>query len=56
MTAYDEMLRSMERRVFPLARSFPTSIARWWPAEPYRNSINWIKTPFELQAPDWQEE
>jgi DNA recombination protein RmuC len=54
VTAYDEMLRSMERRVFPLARKFPDldrSLAV--AALPELDQLD--KTPFELQAPDWHE-
>jgi DNA recombination protein RmuC len=54
VTAYDEMLRSMERRVFPLARKFPDldrSLAV--AALPELDQLD--KTPFELQSPDWHE-
>ena len=54
VTAYDEMLRSMERRVFPLARKFPDldrSLAV--AALPELDQLD--KTPFQLQAPDWHE-
>ncbi len=53
--AYNEMLGSMERRVFPLARKFPEldrSLAV--AALPELEQLD--KIPFELQAPDWQEE
>ncbi|HZP23570.1 MAG TPA: DNA recombination protein RmuC [Terriglobales bacterium] len=52
--AYDEMLRSMERRVFPLARRFP-ELDRSLPAQSLPELDPLDKTPFELQAPDWQE-
>jgi len=55
VTAYNEMLGSMERRVFPLARKFPEldrSLAV--AALPELEQLD--KIPFELQAPDWQEE
>ncbi len=54
VAAYDEMLRSMERRVFPLARKFPDldrSLAV--AALPELDQLD--KTPFQLQAPDWHE-
>jgi DNA recombination protein RmuC len=54
VTAYDEMLRSMERRVFPLARKFPDldrSLAV--AALPELEQLD--KTPFELQSPDWHD-
>ncbi len=54
VTAYDEMLRSMERRVFPLASKFPDldrSLAV--AALPELDQLD--KTPFQLQAPDWHE-
>ena len=52
--AYNEMLGSMERRVFPLARKFPdhdrSLLPDWLP------EIEQIeKTPRELEAPDWHE-
>jgi DNA anti-recombination protein RmuC len=52
--SYDEMVRSMERRVFPIARKFP-ELDRSLPAQslPEINQVD--KTPFELQAQDWQE-
>jgi DNA recombination protein RmuC len=52
--AYDEMLRSMERRVFPLARRFP-ELDRSLPAQSLPELDPLDKTPFELQAPDWQD-
>src|SRR5271167_2092351 len=55
VTAYDELLRSMERRVFPLARKFPEidrSLAV--AALPELEQVD--RTPFELQALDWQED
>jgi len=52
--AYDEMLRSMERRVFPLARKFP-DLDRSLPAQSLPELDPLDKTPFELQAPDWEE-
>lgn len=54
VTAYNDMLRSMESRVFPLARKFPDldrSLAV--AALPELDQLD--KAPFELQAPDWQE-
>ncbi len=54
VTAYNEVLGSMERRVFPLARKFPEhdrSLAA--AALPELEQLD--KTPFELQAPDWQD-
>lgn len=52
--SYNEMLGSMERRVFPLARKFPdhdrSLLPEWLP------EIEQIeKTPRELESPDWQE-
>ncbi len=52
--SYNEMLGSMERRVFPLARKFPdhdrSLLPDWLP------EIEQIeKTPRELEAPDWKE-
>ena len=52
--SYNEMLGSMERRVFPLARKFPehdrSLLLDWLP------EIEQIeKTPRELESPDWHE-
>jgi len=54
VTAYNELLGSMERRVFPQARRFAEldrSLAEG--ALPELEQLD--KTPFELQSPDWQE-
>ncbi|MGA3055821.1 MAG: DNA recombination protein RmuC [Candidatus Korobacteraceae bacterium] len=54
ITAYNELLRSMESRVFPAARKFPDldhSLAA--AALPEIEQLD--KTPFELQAPDWHD-
>jgi DNA recombination protein RmuC len=55
VTAYNEMLGSMERRVFPAARKFP-ELDRSLAAAPLPELEQLDKTPFELQSPDWQEE
>jgi DNA recombination protein RmuC len=55
VTAYNEMLGSMERRVFPAARKF-TELDRSLAAAPLPDLEQLDKTPFELQSPDWQEE
>ena len=55
VTAYNELLGSMERRVFPLARKFPElDRALAVTALPELEQLD--KTPFELQSPDWQED
>jgi DNA recombination protein RmuC len=54
VTAYNDMLRSMESRVFPLARKFP-DLDRSLVAAGLPELDQLDKTPFELQAPDWQE-
>ncbi len=54
VTAYNELLGSMERRVFPLARKFPEhdrSLAA--AALPELSQLD--KAPFELQSPDWEQ-
>ncbi len=54
VTAYNDMLRSMESRVFPAARKFPdldSSLAL--AALPELEQLD--KTPFELQSPDWHD-
>ena len=53
VTAYNDMLRSMESRVFPLARKFP-DLDRSLAAAGLPELDQLDKTPFELQAPDWQ--
>jgi DNA recombination protein RmuC len=55
VTAYNEMLGSMERRVFPAARKF-TELDRSLAAAPLPDLEQLDKAPFELQSPDWQEE
>jgi DNA recombination protein RmuC len=55
VTAYNEMLGSMERRVFPAARKFP-ELDRSLAAAPLPELEQLDKTPFELQSPDWQED
>lgn len=52
--SYDEMVRSMERRVFPLARKFP-ELDRTLPAQSLPELDPLDKAPFELQAPDWED-
>ena len=54
VTAYNEMLGSMERRVFPAARKFP-DLDRSLAAGALPELEQLDKTPFELQSPDWQE-
>jgi DNA recombination protein RmuC len=54
VTAYNEMLGSMERRVFPMARKFPELDRSLAAALPDLEQLD--KTPFELQSPDWQDE
>jgi len=54
VTAYNDLLGSMERRVFPQARRFPEldrSLAEG--VLPELEQLD--KTPFELQSPDWQD-
>jgi DNA recombination protein RmuC len=53
--AYNEMLGSMERRVFPTARKFP-ELDRSLTAATLPQLEQLDKIPFELQSPDWQEE
>jgi DNA recombination protein RmuC len=55
VTAYNEMLGSMERRVFPMARKFP-ELDRSLAAGALPDLEQLDKTPFELQSPDWQDE
>ncbi len=55
VTAYNEMLGSMERRVFPLARRFP-ELDRSLPEAAVPQLEQLDKLPFELQAPDWQQD
>jgi len=55
VTAYNEMLGSMERRVFPMARKFP-ELDRSLAAGALPEIEQLDKTPFELQSPDWQDE
>jgi DNA recombination protein RmuC len=52
--SYDEMVRSMERRVFPIARKLP-ELDRSLPPQSLPEIEQLDKTPFELQAADWQE-
>jgi DNA anti-recombination protein RmuC len=52
--SYDEMVRSMERRVFPLARKFP-ELDRTLPAQSLPELDPLDKAPFELQSPDWED-
>ncbi len=54
VTAYNEMLRSVESRVFPLARKFP-DLDRSLAAAALSELVQLDKTPFQLQSPDWQE-
>jgi DNA recombination protein RmuC len=54
VTAYNDMLRSMESRVFPLARKFP-DLDRSLPVAALPELDQLDKAPFELQAPDWHE-
>jgi DNA recombination protein RmuC len=52
--SYNELLSSLERRVFPLARKFPEldrSLVPEWLPEIEQSD----KTPRELEAADWQE-
>ena len=53
--SYDEMVRSMERRVFPEARKFP-ELDRSLPAQALPEIEQLDKAAFELQAPDWDDE
>jgi DNA recombination protein RmuC len=55
VTAYNEMLGSMERRVFPAARKFP-ELDRSLAAGALPELEQLDKTPFELQSPDWQQD
>ncbi|MGO9518676.1 MAG: DNA recombination protein RmuC [Candidatus Korobacteraceae bacterium] len=55
VTAYNEMLGSMERRVFPAARKFP-ELDRSLAAAALPELEQLDKAPFELQSPDWQED
>src|SRR5208337_2726885 len=55
VTAYNEMLGSMERRVFPAAKRFP-ELDRSLAAAPLPDLEQLDKTPLELRSPDWQEE
>jgi len=55
VTAYNEMLGSMERRVFPAARKFPELDRGLSPAA-LLELEQLDKAPFELQSPDWQED
>ena len=55
VTAYNEMLGSMERRVFPAARRF-SELDRALAAAPLPELEQLDKAPFELQSPDWQED
>jgi len=55
VTAYNEMLGSMERRVFPMARKFP-ELDRSLAAAALPELEQLDKTPFELQSPDWQDD
>jgi len=55
VNAYNEMLRSIESRVFPSARKFP-EIDRSLAVMGLPDLDQVDKAPFELQAPDWQEE
>ena len=52
--SYDEMVRSMERRVFPVARKFP-ELDHSLPAQLLPEIEQLDKIPFELQAPDWHD-
>jgi DNA recombination protein RmuC len=52
--SYDEMVRSMERRVFPIARKLP-ELDRSLPPQSLPEIEQLDKTPFELQAADWQD-
>lgn len=54
VAAYNDMLRSMESRVFPLARKFP-DLDRSLAAAALPELDQLDKTPFQLQSPDWQE-
>ena len=54
VTAYNDMLRSIESRVFPLARKFP-ELDRSLPPAALPELDQLDKLPFELQAPDWHE-
>ncbi len=54
VTAYNEMLRSVESRVFPLARRFP-DLDRSLASAALSEIEQLDKTPFQLQSPDWQE-
>ncbi len=54
VAAYNDMLRSMESRVFPLARKF-SDLDRSLAAAALPELDQLDKTPFQLQSPDWQE-
>ena len=54
VTAYNDMLRSLESRVFPLARKFP-DLDRSLAAAALPELDQLDKTPFQLQSPDWHE-
>ena len=51
---YDDMVRSLERRVFPAARKF-AELDPSLPVQALPEIDPLDKVPFELQAPDWQE-
>jgi DNA recombination protein RmuC len=54
VTAYNDMLRSIESRVFPHARKFP-ELDRSLTVAALPELAQLDKIPFELQAPDWHD-